>query len=808
MDTVNESTLSVASFAWKARPPRPALTVVVKGTFDLVHKESLRLSKVQRPCHGEERHDQDPDRSLRLDTDLAPFKPSAELLLAGSAFVPGGRETTQLAVGLSLGDIRNEFLVHGDRVWEGRLRKQPSQPVPFSEMPLCLERSFGGPGHKTNPWGRGLETVANGSHPLPNLEAPDRSMHGPSARPDPVSAFPVPLADPRRQALAGTYDARWQAERFPWFPEDLSWECFLSGPAMQRRRGYFEASEALTLRHLHRHHTIVRTTLPEASPEAVLRTSRGESPLRLNLDTVTVDTDAEEVILVWRALVELELGETANELRVLPATSLLPRSSLRPSAVPETGGPLPPSPPISSSPTPPMPNAPIPNALMHWSESTMKLGPDGLPVENWDATTTRFIRNAKRPTTLPPGRVIAPIEGATPDEPSEKVSEQPPGSDDAVDRAMKRLDEALAELELPLIDPPSRPERSPEDILAALESTGLAVPEDLRRHLFSTPAPTPPVEPEAPTEAPAEPTLRDRVIVARDEGTSLDGFDLTGANLSGLDLSRMSFRGAILAHASFEGSILAEAVLADATLGNAVLRKADLSGANLRSADLQGVDAEGTRFDRADLQRADLSESTLASASFQRADLQHARLVAAELGEADLRRACLKHADLDRAQGLRARLEEADLREALLSNANFRSARFHGAALQGVRADGLCLENGLLGAANAAGGTFDGARFARANLVQANLAEAYLAGADFSDAELDAATLRRARLDQATLRRATLRGADLFESRLEGADLRDADLRLANLFGAELFEARFEGAQLTAADLRRTKQES
>jgi hypothetical protein len=68
-----------------------------------------------------------------------------EVVLLGQAHAPGGAPCPRMRVSLAVGSARRELLVSGDRRWEKqRFRQRPSDPEPFTVMPLTWERAFGG----------------------------------------------------------------------------------------------------------------------------------------------------------------------------------------------------------------------------------------------------------------------------------------------------------------------------------------------------------------------------------------------------------------------------------------------------------------------------------------------------------------------------------------------------------------------------------------------------------------------------------------------------------------------------------------
>ncbi|KIG16484.1 putative exported protein [Enhygromyxa salina] len=121
-----------------------------------------------------------------------------DVLLHGYARTSHQRPVTRLDVEVAVGPgWRHRIAVIGDRSWErGLTGLRPSAPIPFSILPLTLERAYGGSGEwdslevpfVDNPRGRGFyidEDSARGQ-PLPNIENPEALIDRWDDRPDPV----------------------------------------------------------------------------------------------------------------------------------------------------------------------------------------------------------------------------------------------------------------------------------------------------------------------------------------------------------------------------------------------------------------------------------------------------------------------------------------------------------------------------------------------------------------------------------------------------------------------------------------------
>jgi hypothetical protein len=79
-----------------------------------------------------------------LPSDLQPRADATlEVILLGHAYAPRERSVPALTVALTVGKVRRELLVFGDRSWAPS-RKAVSRPAPFAKMPLTYGRAFGG----------------------------------------------------------------------------------------------------------------------------------------------------------------------------------------------------------------------------------------------------------------------------------------------------------------------------------------------------------------------------------------------------------------------------------------------------------------------------------------------------------------------------------------------------------------------------------------------------------------------------------------------------------------------------------------
>lgn len=772
MEIVNRTPMKVGMIGGRVYFPTPSLTIVVKGTFDLVPGEPARMSDEQVAPTGDEPFEDEgePGESLRYESDFAYFKPSADLLLVGKAHAPEGDPVPHLRVGFRVGS-RGKFLsVFGDRWWGGDgIRPGATQPAPFATMSLRYENAFGGPSFRPNPVGKGFSRVASewgyDVWPLPNLEDPGDLVDSPGAVRFPAGFGPLNRTWEWRFGKVGRYTGPWLQTRWPWLAEDFDWSYFNAAPPDMQVDGYLRGDEEIVLDNLDPHLPHLSARLPgirvrcflsddsEGALEPAERDRGDDSPVpaggtasepppetrfrevEMNLDTLWVDAEERKLVLVWRGVADVASPEDHEELRHLLIVSEELTSAPRPAAV-------------------------------YRAELDEE---EGEPVDEGE------LPGAKEPS--------GPSEGGPTDEEMEAE----------VTASVEEMNAELAAAGLPPVeysaDPPPPPPPSPE-----ADAASQALMEDYG------------IEAEAEPDLPSGPLSRSDAEARLQEGESLSEEDLTGADLSGMDLTGVDLSGALLA-----GAVLLRTVLDRADLTGANLEEADLTGALLREANLTGTD-----LTRAVVVEADLSMAVLRDAVLGGADLRASRL-----DRAQAQGAALPGANLDDTSAVGSQLSGADLTGATLRRANLRSADLSEACLEGAVAEKADFSEGVLAELQASeGADFTNALFrdARApesiwsgsRLVGADLSFSVLEGADFTEAVLDGASLvgtdlRFARLVKASLVQARMVGCNLFEASVEKAVLDDADLSGASLYGAEVLDARWDGARLDGANLKMTK---
>lgn len=386
MRVVNRTDFPIGRVVVTIQRPDDALAVIVKGTFGLRHDGPATPlpASAQLALTTEEPYPDGPDGSCWYPGDYAPYKPRTDVTLVGTCYPPGGQAAGSCEASLNLGPITKRVAVFGDREWrrtKGAQTIRPSDPVPFTAMPVRYDRAIGGAEYVRNPLGIGRDNIEGEDGrlrlPLPNIEDPVNLMTSMDSEPVPVGLAPLPATSMFRLQLSGTRDSVWQKRRAPVNPADFDWGFYNAAPSDQQIPGYLRGDEAGELRNLHPKHSRFAVRLPGLRPRVVVK--RDPAPgtplqdVRLNLDTVWLDPDNDRIVLVWRGLAGLALGETPDAFALLvdahpvaePAAEL---ESLRPV--------------IEAPPPRPKPAAPDASGAMSEALAKMQAVVDGMPIED------------------------------------------------------------------------------------------------------------------------------------------------------------------------------------------------------------------------------------------------------------------------------------------------------------------------------------------------------------------------------------------------------------------------------------------
>ena len=336
---INETPFAAQELYLSDEDGRELLTVVVKATYTIHPNAALSLSEEQRPVEVGGTYNGDPETSSpRYEPEVAPQKLATDVVLIGHAHAARAG-TVQLDVSLQVGPVRKTIRVFGDRHWFTRMGfRVMSDPAPFFKIPLIYERAFGGwdrspsdPEKHTverrNPVGVGYHPKRFSSFvegaPVPNLEDPTHLIDSPTDSPPPAGfGFIGPGWAPRLN-YAGTYDDAWMQNRMPLLPKDFDRRFFNAAPVDQIAPGYLRGDEHVVILNASPEGRL-SFKLPGTLPPHCFVEMYDEAlhALETRLDTVIIDTDDGEIVLIWRAHRLLRSGiHAVRSIRVIPGSS-------------------------------------------------------------------------------------------------------------------------------------------------------------------------------------------------------------------------------------------------------------------------------------------------------------------------------------------------------------------------------------------------------------------------------------------------------------------------------------------------------
>jgi hypothetical protein len=234
------------------------------------------------------------ESAMLYGSDFARFKPRCDVLFNACAHSADGQPVTELLVAWQVGPLRKGLRAVGPRRWQRTLGLVSlSASAPFKSMPLHYGLAFGGTLAYQRGSGDAAQLLADAL--LDPVRSP-RAKHKPMA----FSAVGRHWL-PRRQ-YAGTYDAAWQRNVFPFLPQDFD-ERFHQCAPEDQQMPYPQGGEKVVLHHMVAGRADVRFTLPPLNTLAVrvLRTDYSSETLAAVADTLYFEPDAGRFSVVWRA---------------------------------------------------------------------------------------------------------------------------------------------------------------------------------------------------------------------------------------------------------------------------------------------------------------------------------------------------------------------------------------------------------------------------------------------------------------------------------------------------------------------------
>lgn len=318
MELVTLCPFVASKVVWQANSGAFALTVIVKATF-VLQPGTAQLAPEQDPILEQDRfYDDDPRRSVRVPSDMVPYKPRADVTLVGHAYATGKQPVRSVVTRFVVGEMDKSIEVWCDRAFRV-LDGQLLEGKRFTAMPLVWERASGGP-ESANPVGKRFDGAmdAYGTIAIGNLQPLGHFVSKRSDTFAPTCYGPVAPTWPGRTQRLGRLSrsilgSAWNAQSLP---ADFDPTFFLAAPPDQNV-AEIRANERIVLENLHPEHARLVTSLPGMMPRAIADRATGErEEIALVGDTLWIDTDRGVCCVVWRGRIGLRHPLEAGRIAI------------------------------------------------------------------------------------------------------------------------------------------------------------------------------------------------------------------------------------------------------------------------------------------------------------------------------------------------------------------------------------------------------------------------------------------------------------------------------------------------------------
>ncbi|NOQ89414.1 MAG: DUF2169 domain-containing protein [Gammaproteobacteria bacterium] len=258
-------------------------------------------------------------------------KPQGEVIVYGSYYSPEGKPVTADEIQLQMGTVDKKLAVIGNRYWRTLLA--PTDPEPFTELPISYEYAFGGKEYKKNPTGKGMDEVdvfGEMRLPMPNIEDTDNLITSTDHRPDSAGLGPLDMMWEQRAVKTGTYDETWQRDYFPGYPPDLDWSHFNTAPPDQWIEEFWQGNESFQLLNMHPSKPQVGGRLPAFRTRCFIEKQIEKGVLftevEMHAETVCLFPNVETGVLIYRGVIEVAEDDATDVEHLLVAYEDLAQS--------------------------------------------------------------------------------------------------------------------------------------------------------------------------------------------------------------------------------------------------------------------------------------------------------------------------------------------------------------------------------------------------------------------------------------------------------------------------------------------------
>lgn len=746
--------------------------------------------------------------------DMVMPKPTAEFMLAGSAWNTDPESAKPIAAGIKFANKEKRLKIHGERYWhKGLLGYKLSKSAPWESVCINEQNAYGGEGYQDNPLGTGY-VCQDKITAAPGIEDDDISVTRIGKKYPPAGFGSLTINHSQRSQYNGNYKTKdWLENHFPNLAPDTDFRLFQAARKDQQLNTYLRGDEAYTLSNLVQNQPVFEGKLPGVYPRSFIQTNDTENNFKevpLNLDTVWLFPDINVGALIWHGQLEvqqLDARDIEANLLAFEALKDEPRTiehyqqALALRVNPETAL-------EAISDEAPLSPLKTPEQLAaEQNEYDEELAEAEALQQEQQA---QFIEEAKEANggMLPPGfeapelekpKVLIPKaaikRGSFSSAPLFKEFE---AQKKAAEKQQNEMEAQLADAEklrekqLKQLDPAQVKAINEkgnlsdkiEEMQSLSKDKSLDLDEEQLKMLQEQQFKAQQYSMTPISDWPEDEYAQEKraiFIQAMNNGESL-----AARNWSGADLSHLNLQGFDLSQANLE---------------NCNLESSNLSAANLHKTALLGCKISHTRFTKANLHEANLSSTVGINPSFTQANLSNALLMKMNLENARFDAADMRLSVIFESHLKRSSFNAAQFTKVSIVNSNCRDSDFSHITAEMFVAMNTDFQLNQFCQVKLLRCAFLDSDFSVTNFAEAELEKCQFSG----DGKLSGACFAGAKAKQSGFRRVDARDWHAPQAAFNQCDLGDSDFHRGNFVKAQfiqsiLSESRFVDCNLTAAN--------
>ncbi|WP_342078295.1 DUF2169 domain-containing protein [Yoonia sp. SS1-5] len=234
--------------------------VAVRASFDIGPQSALRIAEDQQDVRVAPEYLPGDGAELAAEQDIVAFATATDLLITGTIGAPA-KPVSNWPLKLARdGQIKTAELTGTRIARKGLLGWKVEEHSPVADTLISWRHCYGGTlephhpeWHPANPIGTGMQMQlgAGGERGaeimLPRIHHPGTDIMSWGADTTPIGFGPIARNWTPRVGYAGTYDAKWEAERSPLLPRDFNPLFFNTAPPDQIVPDFLHGGETIAL---------------------------------------------------------------------------------------------------------------------------------------------------------------------------------------------------------------------------------------------------------------------------------------------------------------------------------------------------------------------------------------------------------------------------------------------------------------------------------------------------------------------------------------------------------------------------------